>query len=83
MTKILTKTVTKQRERLNTLSAVMLRWAEDNKRALLRDEYKVPEVWKTAFKYITGLDIKLDMKLAATLTKEEMGKCNKYYKEYR
>jgi hypothetical protein len=62
---------------------MMLRWAEDNKRALLRGEYKVPEVWKEAFKYITGLDMKLDMKYATALTKEEMGKCNKYYKEYR
>ena len=56
MTKILTKTVTKQRERLKTLSAVMLHWAENNKRALLRDEYKVPKIWKKAFKYVIGLD---------------------------
>jgi hypothetical protein len=83
VTKILTKTVTKQRERLKTLSLLMLRWAENNKRAVLRGERNVPIVWKKAFKYVTGLDIKLDMKYATALTKEEMSKCNKYYKEYR
>jgi hypothetical protein len=81
-----------QRERLKTLSAVMLRWAEDNKMRRevvegIAGDYVIPQRngidWREAFKYITGLDIKLDMKYATALTKEEMYKCNKYYKEYR
>jgi hypothetical protein len=75
--------LTKQRDKLKALSAVMLHWAENNKRALLRGEYKVPEVWKKAFKYVTALDMKLYMKYATALTKAEMIWCNKYYKEYR
>ena len=83
VTKILTKTVTKQRERLKTLSLLMLRWAEVKKKQITRGTYEVPIRWKKAFKYVTGLDIKLDMKYATALTKKEMSKCNKYYKEYR
>jgi phosphoribosyl 1,2-cyclic phosphodiesterase len=79
------------RKKLKSLMAMMLRWAERDKtitHALRKHElpkhaYEVPEDWKKAFKYITGLDMKLDMKYATALTKEEMYKCNKYYKEYR
>ena len=80
------------RDRLKALSVVMLRWAEDNKMRRevvegIAGDYVIPQRngidWREAFKYITGLDIKLDMKLATALTRKEMGKCNKYYKEYR
>ena len=85
-------TNTTQRKKLKSLSAVMLRWAEDNKTQRkvvegIAGDYVIPQSngidWREAFKYITGLDIKLDMKLATALTRKEMGKCNKYYKEYR
>jgi len=84
--------MTKQREKLKALSVVMLRWAEDNKTQRkvvggIAGDYVIPQRngidWREAFKYITGLDIKLDMKYTTALTKEEMSKCNKYYKEYR
>ena len=60
--------------------AMMLRWAELNKQRFIGAEYND---WKKEFKYVTGLDLKLDMKYSTRLTKEEMTECNKYYKEYR
>ena len=84
--------MTKQREKLKALSVVMLRWAEDNKTQRkvvggIAGDYVIPQRngidWKKAFKYVTGLDIKLDTYNHVKLTKEEMSKCNKYYKEYR
>ena len=70
--------------------AMMLSWAEKHKTTTPSQRfvtsgraYEVPEDWKKAFKYVTGLDMKLDMKYATALTRKEMGKCNKYYKEYR
>ena len=69
---------------------MMLRWAEKHKTTTSSQRfvtsgraYEVPEDWNKAFKYVTGLDMKLDMKYSTRLTKEEMTKCNKYYKEYR
>jgi Zn/Cd-binding protein ZinT len=76
---------------------MMLRWAEENKTQRkvvdgIAGDYEIPQRngidWKKAFKYVTGLDMKLDdgwkgKHNYVTLTKAEMIKCNKYYKEYR
>ena len=68
------------REKLKSLMLMMIRWAELNKQRFIGDKYGT---WKKEFKYVTGLDLKLDMKYSKKLTKEEMTKCNKYYKEYQ
>jgi len=87
VTKILTKTVTKQsmnnkmyRKKLKNLMAMMVRWAELNKGRFVGAEYNK---WKKEFKYVTGLDLKLDMKYATGLSRIHMIECNKLFKEYQ
>ena len=76
-----------QRKKVKSLIEAMWRWTEKNKGVLLRGEHNVPDEWKEAFKFVTALNLKLDMynthfKRAKELTKEEMVKCNKYYSKY-
>ncbi len=59
---------------------MMLRWAELNKVRFVGAKYND---WKKAFKYVTGLDMKLDMKYATSLSRIHMLECNKLYREYR
>ena len=77
--------VVNQRKKVKSLSVAMLRWAEKNKKASIFEvsAMVVDEEWKKAFKYVTGLDIKLSTNNPAELTKDEMSKCNKYYSKYR
>jgi len=78
---------TSPQTKLRNLSALMLRWAEKDKtitqHALRKRAYEVPARWKKAFKYVTGLSLKLDDGWNTALTKEEMGMCNKYYRDYQ
>ena len=73
-------TNTKQRERLKSLLAMMLRWAEKDKKQFVGAKYNT---WKKEFKYVTGLDLKLDMKYATSLSRIHMIECNKLFREYR
>mgnify|MGYP003645626179 FL=1 len=83
LTKTATKTVTKQRDRLKSLMAMMLRWAEINKRALLHGRYQVPKDWKKAFRYVTRLENKQENGIMDRLPRIHMIECNKLYREYR
>ena len=74
---------TSPQTKLRNLSALMLRWAEAKKKQITRGTYEVPARWKKAFKYVTGLSLKLDDGWNTALTKEEMGMCNKYYRDYQ
>ena len=73
----MTKTVTKQQEKLKSLMTMLLRWAEINKRAVLHGQFEVPEKWRKAFKYVTRLENK------TSLSRIHMIECNKLYREYR
>ena len=72
--------MTNQRERLKSLMAIMLRWAEIDKGRFVGAEYNK---WKKEFKYVVGLDMKLDMKYATSLSRIHMIECNKLFREYR
>ena len=71
---------TSPQTKLRNLSALMLRYAEAKKK---HGTYEVPARWKKAFKYVTGLSLKLDDGWNTALTKEEMRMCNKYYRDYQ
>ena len=93
MTKILTKTVTKQRmyrKKLKSLMAMMLRWAEKHKTTTSSQRfvtsgraYEVPGDWKKAFKYVTRLENKQENGVMDRLPRIHMIECNKLYREYR
>ena len=72
--------MTNQRERLKSLMAIMLRWAEIDKKRFVGAVYNT---WKKEFKYVVGLDMKLDMKYATSLSRIHMIECNKLFREYR
>ena len=69
--------------KLKSLMAMMLRWAEINKRALLRGRYEVPGDWKKAFEYVTRLENKQENGVMDRLPRIHMIECNKLYREYR
>ena len=74
---------TLHRKKLKSLIAMMLRWAEINKRALLRGQCEVPEDWKKAFEYVTRLENKQENGVMDRLPRIHMIECNKLYREYR
>jgi len=76
----MTKMNTLHRKKLKSLLAMMLRWAEKDKKQFVGAKYNT---WKKEFKYVTGLDLKLDMKYATSLSRIHMIECNKLFREYR
>jgi len=69
--------------KLKSLMTMMLRWAENNKRAVLRGKYEVPGNWKKAFRYVTRLENKLESGVIERLPRIHMIECNKLFREYR
>jgi len=76
----MTKMNTLHKNKLKRLLAMMLRWAEKDKEQFIGAKYNT---WKKEFKYVTGLDLKLDMKYATSLSRIHMIECNKLFREYR
>ena len=76
----MTKMNTLHKNKLKRLLAMMLRWAEKDKKQFVGAKYNT---WKKEFKYVTGLDLKLDMKYATSLSRIHMIECNKLFREYR
>jgi|TARA_R110002020_G_scaffold20041_1_gene68687 hypothetical protein len=66
--------MTKQRKKLKSLMAMMLRWAERDKKQFIGDKYNT---WKKEFKYVVGLQDK------TSLSRIHMIECNKLFREYR
>jgi glutamate synthase domain-containing protein 3 len=70
----------RHKKKLKSLMAMMLRWAERDKEQFIGAKYNT---WKKEFKYVVGLDSKLDMKYSTSLPRIHMIECNKLFKEYR
>ncbi len=73
-------TNTKQRERLKSLLAMMLRWAEKDKKRFVGAVYNT---WKKEFKYVIRLENKQENGVMESLSRIHMIECNKLFKEYR
>ena len=73
-------TNTKQRERLKSLLAMMLRWAEKDKKQFVGAKYNT---WKKEFKYVIRLENKQENGVMESLSRIHMIECNKLFKEYR